>query len=225
MLARKIEPFYEDYDFTNDWFAPQAGAWREMFGVLKPKRLLEVGCYEGRATTFMIEETAKYCEPSITCIDTWAGGFDLTPEAMRGVKDRFDHNTAVAMQRVGVDRFALRTIREKSMIALAQLIGEMDDATMTDAPHEGQFDFIYIDASHTAPDVLTDAVLAFNLLPVGGVIVFDDYMWALEKPNELDLLNMPKFAIDTFVNMFARKLAFRPFGVNNWQFLVQKTAA
>ena len=37
------------------------------------------------------------------------------------------------------------------------------------------FDLIYIDASHYAPDVLSDAVLAFKLLKPGGILIFDDY--------------------------------------------------
>ena len=42
--------------------------------------------------------------------------------------------------------------------------------------HKESFDFIYIDPSHQAPDILTDAVLAFKLLRLSGVMVFDDYL-------------------------------------------------
>jgi predicted O-methyltransferase YrrM len=38
------------------------------------------------------------------------------------------------------------------------------------------FEFIYIDGSHQAPDVISDAILSFHLLKSGGVIAFDDYL-------------------------------------------------
>jgi predicted O-methyltransferase YrrM len=68
------------------------------------------------------------------------------------------------------------------------------------------FDFIYIDGSHMAQDVLCDAVLAFRLLRVGGVIVFDDYIWFETLPEGKDPLRCPKPAIDAFVNLHFRKV-------------------
>ena len=58
------------------------------------------------------------------------------------------------------------------------------------------FDFIYIDAGHSASDVLTDGILSFHLLKVGGVIVFDDYEYAEDT----------KFAVDAFVRAFDKEL-------------------
>jgi len=42
---------------------------------------------------------------------------------------------------------------------------------------QGPFDIVYIDGSHWAPDVLTDALMAWPLLKTGGVMIFDDYNW------------------------------------------------
>jgi SAM-dependent methyltransferase len=213
MLAQKLVEMPADYEFTNSWFAPQEPAWRELFGKIKPRRLLEIGCYEGRATTFMIEAASEYGDPDITCVDTWAGAVDLPLEAMAGVEGRFDQNTKIALSRC-VNPVTFHKRKQPSLIALSEMVSNGE-----------QFDFIYIDGSHTAPDVLTDAVLAFQLLPIGGVIVFDDYTWRMEPPGREDPLNMPKFAIDTFVNMFQRKLAWTPFGAGYAQFAIQKTAA
>ena len=41
----------------------------------------------------------------------------------------------------------------------------------------GAIDFIYVDGSHQAHDVLCDAILSFKLLRVGGIVCFDDYLW------------------------------------------------
>lgn len=39
----------------------------------------------------------------------------------------------------------------------------------------GGYDLIYVDGDHCAASVLHDAVLSFELLKVGGLLVFDDY--------------------------------------------------
>ena len=39
------------------------------------------------------------------------------------------------------------------------------------------YDLIYVDGSHTARDVLQDAVLGWGLLKRGGLMIFDDYLW------------------------------------------------
>jgi predicted O-methyltransferase YrrM len=68
------------------------------------------------------------------------------------------------------------------------------------------FDLVYVDGSHIAPDVLADAVLAFQLLRVGGLMIFDDYIWSMDPDGRQDSLRMPKPAIDVFINIFQRKL-------------------
>ena len=88
---------------------------------------------------------------------------------------------------------------------------------------EAPFDLIYIDGSHTAADVLIDAVLAFQLLRVGGVMIFDDYLWSMEPALSVDPLNMPKPAIDAFAAIFLRKTRVLP-GLPNAQCYVEKIA-
>jgi predicted O-methyltransferase YrrM len=200
------------YEFTNAWFTPHEYDWRDLFDSLKPKQLLEVGCYEGQATTFMIDTASRYCDPTIVCVDTWEGSVDLPPEAMEGVEARFDRNTKAALGQ-SQRNVTFQKCRKHSFIALCDL-----------AVTGKRFDFIYIDASHTAPDVLTDAALAFRLLNIGGVMIFDDYTWCMEPQGRQDPLNMPKFAIDTFVNMFMRKIKFTGFGAGRAQYAISKVA-
>ncbi len=57
-------------------------------------------------------------------------------------------------------------------------------------------DFIYVDGSHTTRDVLSDAVLSFDLLKTGGMMAFDDYLW--QGYPKQPLLN-PKIGIDAFL--------------------------
>ncbi len=79
-----------------------------------------------------------------------------------------------------------------------------------------------MDGSHQAPDVLADAVFAFPLLKVGGLMIFDDYLWSMELPGQQDSFNMPKPAIDAFVNIYQRKV--RVLSAPLYQLYVMKTA-
>lgn len=200
-----------DYDFTQDWFSAHAAHWLALVDRVQPRRILEVGCYEGRASTFFIEQI-DLTGGTLTCVDTWTGSADLPPEAMVGVEHRFDHNTAVALSRC-VRPVTFHKRKRASLRALADMVAR-----------EEHFDLIYIDGSHTAPDVLTDAVLAFELLRFGGAMVFDDYAWQFEPQGRQDPLNMPKPAIDAFVNLNLRRLTSAPFGNGHWQYLILRTA-
>jgi predicted O-methyltransferase YrrM len=114
-------------------------------------------------------------------------------EVMQGVERRFDSNTKAALEWSGST--TLHKIKAKSTKALPLLLSEGK-----------RFDFVYIDGSHVASDVLQDAVDGFRLLREGGGMIFDDYVWCMEPHGQEDALNMPKPAIDAFVNINARKL-------------------
>ena len=70
-----------------------------------------------------------------------------------------------------------------------------------------------------ASDVLSDAILSFELLKINGIIGFDDYLWKL--PNTNNLLTNPKIAIDSFTNIFALRSAI--FRTPNHQVYIKKT--
>lgn len=67
---------------------------------------------------------------------------------------------------------------------------------------EKSFDLIYIDGSHLGRDVLVDAVLAFDRLKVGGLMVFDDYAWYTDWAPEI----RPGPAIDAFITEYRHEL-------------------
>jgi predicted O-methyltransferase YrrM len=187
-MSERVAPVQDQesqYLFTVDWFDAHAAIWRELLTKSPPKRVLEIGSYEGRSACFLFDECASLQE--LTCVDTWEGG------AMPDVERRFDWNISCAQSR-RVNPVRLRKIKARSSEALPALIVSKE-----------QFDWVYVDGSHKAPDVLTDAVNAFYLLRVGGVLIFDDYLWSA-GPNE-NLLELPKPAIDAFSNIFHQKLA------------------
>ena len=74
------------------------------------------------------------------------------------------------------------------------------------------YDIIYIDGDHGAIAVLSDVILSFTSLKVGGMLIFDDYQWEeainyIDKSIELSEEEIsrlqPKIAIDSFINVFA----------------------
>ena len=70
-------------------------------------------------------------------------------------------------------------------------------------------DFVYVDGSHEALDVLEDAVISFCLLKIGGIMIFDDYNWNSRAALANPLLH-PKPAIDAFVNNNLSRLYIIP---------------
>lgn len=185
-----------EYEFTQDWFSMNAPVWRQLFEKNKPSRILEIGSFEGRSAVFTIEQCAAHRPIQLACVDPWIGSADIEPSLMRGVEERFDRNLARAMARAPhkVDLLKIKQPSKQALVGMLATSGE------------GAFDFVYVDGSHTAPDVLADAVLAFELVRVGGVIAFDDYLWAAEPNGAQDSLNMCKPAIDAFVNLYQRRL-------------------
>lgn len=206
-------PRARSYRFSQDWFSNHIPAWEKVLSRIRPLRLIEIGCFEGRATTYMIQRCSEFGPITLCCIDTWSGSVDLSPAQMVGVEDRFDNNVALAISNVGA-KVNFRKLKQPSSSALVQLL----------STGEKRYDLIYIDGSHTAPDVLLDAVLAFRLLRIGGIMIMDDYLWTMEPQRSVDLLNTPKLAIDAFTSIYLRKLRILS-DLPNTQCFVEKIAA
>lgn len=190
--TRGARPLSDQFEFTQDWFGPYEPIWTEVLRRLLPRssKILEIGSYEGRSATWLIRN-ALSDDGVLYCIDTWSGGIEHDPSIMGAVEARFDRNIAIA--RAHKPGVKVRKIKGTSDLALARLLGE----------HANSFDFIYVDGSHQAADVLTDLILAFGLCRVGGLIVCDDYLWQFGQ----NPLLVPKTAIDAFVNCFMLKVA------------------
>ncbi len=188
------------YEFSNDWFAHAKPAWSQILAQLRPVKILEVGSFEGQSTCFLIETQGAREACELHCIDTWQGGIEHDGANMPLVEQRFLRNTKAACHSVP-HQVDLRIHKSRSDFALAQLFVQ---------GYESYFDFIYIDGSHQAPDVLADAVLAFRLLRAGGIMAFDDYLWAEVLPGGIDMLRIPKPAIDAFINLYFRQLRVLP---------------
>src|SRR5262245_1820862 len=138
------------YEFTIDWLAAHVPTWDGLIEKYRPSRILEIGCYEGRATSYLIESCSRHKPIAITCTDTWTGNTSNEYERhhMAAVEARFDGNVSAAKE-LAINSVMVTKTRGASTKVLAEMVGR---ATHT------EFDLIYVDGSHKAKDVLADAV-------------------------------------------------------------------
>jgi predicted O-methyltransferase YrrM len=221
-----------DYKFTQDWFSHNIPVWEQLATLLpERKSFLEIGSFEGRSAVWIIENMMNPGD-WIDCVDTWEGSEEHKNGELSGAEDRFIYNIDVALGGAEVEerdaerkfpypthtRYASPAPNEggrkkvyryecTSTQYLGSKLGGYDNKNL--------FNFIYIDGSHIAKDVLTDACMAWPLLKQGGLLVFDDYLWGESR----DILHRPRLAVDFFVNIFAESLDIVHIG---HQFVVRK---
>ena len=190
------------HEFTNSWFDESARInWDQLIPSLAPRRALEIGSFEGASACYLLGYLGGSEGGELHCIDTWDGGIEHARGSafeadMPTVEQRFWNNIAVSSRAA---KHSVKVVAHKGH-------SDLQLANLLSSGRQGYFDFIYIDGSHQAPDVLSDAVLAFKLLRVGGIIAFDDYLWSSITPYGIDPLRCPKPAIDAFTNLYCRKL-------------------
>jgi predicted O-methyltransferase YrrM len=170
------------YRFTAYWHKRRAADWEKVLAPYKGREglaYLEVGAFEGRSLIWMLENVLTHATSTATAVDPFMPDYEAT----------FDGNIVAS----GAGKRVTK-IKELSQSALRKL--PLDS-----------FDVIYIDGSHTADDVLADAVLAWGLLRRGGLVIFDDYTWPGRPdgdplPPEL----LPKIAIDAFITAYRSEI-------------------
>lgn len=168
--------------FTNEWFEITGRANFEKYAKIPGGEFLEIGCYEGRASCWLMENNP---EAYLTVIDTFSGSKEHDAQFETTLLARFTDNIEPYKNRVnvkqGCSRSVLKTIYFDTNV----------------------FDFIYIDGSHQASDVLEDAVLAFPLLKENGIMIFDDYTWGQGRMSPYDI---PVTGIDAFLSVYGNQL-------------------
>ena len=164
------------YQFTHDWFSMRSPEWREHVvpRLPRPFRWLEIGSHEGMSACWMLDEVMQPGD-TITCVDTWGGPFNSVQPG--SYESRFDANVAGRAEK----------IKCRSHVFLARALAE-----------QRMYDGVYIDGDHEARIVLEDSVLAWRLLRVGAVIVWDDYRWTSVNVSVIP----PQPAIDAFLSMY-----------------------
>lgn len=147
-------------NFTNDWFTSRIPGWSEILAELQgqPIHALEIGCYEGMATLWLLENILTHPSSNITVIDTFEG----SKEHQQGkYKTSFKFTEQLFKENIQPYAKKVRIVKGKSQEKLLTL--------------RDSFEFIYIDGSHETRDVLTDGIVSWQLLSHNGIMIFDDY--------------------------------------------------
>jgi predicted O-methyltransferase YrrM len=169
------------YVFSEDWFSWNIPVWE-----------LQLASFVDRPETHYLEIGVFEGRSMLWALDhvlthpsSRATGIDpQIPEVLESNLEKSGHGKRV------------RLIRGSSQIELRRL--PLDS-----------IDIIYIDGSHTADDVLADAVLSWDLLKVGGVLIFDDYEWDgsfITGEGPMPASVVPRAAIDAFLFAYANEI-------------------
>jgi hypothetical protein len=208
VLKQSAAAFEEHYHalcaslrFSHDWFSNKIWLWHDILAPIRKTRanILEVGVFEGRSVVFCLEFLPRSTIVAIAhfvCKKGWTSSQGITLEA--DCEEIFDGNVARYGNRV-------RKMTSSSWAGLSALIYE-----------RATFDLIYVDAAHNTPDVLADSLLAWRMLKVGGLMIWDDFMldvWSM-SPNSVTQ------GICTFLKMYAGQYEWLHAG---WQVAVRKT--
>lgn len=125
----------------------------------KPITYVEVGCWAGAASEWM-------CRNVLTSPDSRAYGIDPYIQSemrRRHPAEAIKAEAADRVREVVGDRW--RWLYEKSSAGLRRLRGTIGDDSI---------DLLYLDGIHEAYGVVQDFVLAWPMLKVGSVVIFDD---------------------------------------------------
>jgi len=186
--------YNKDQKYTEKWFDRMIPIWEKLFTqYISPigiKNVLEIGCYEGRATSFVCEKFLQK-GTNYDVVDTFGG--TLEESGMSGTADRlekddfiynnFKHNVSFYPD------INFNIYREYSQYALPKL-----------EKKGNKYDFIYIDASHRADDTFIDAYYAHKMLNSKGLLIFDDFGW--KDPKQPHPVNSPELGIRLFLTMY-----------------------
>ena len=173
----------KNYQFQpeTDWFTKNLQYWEKHLLPLKGlpnMHFLEIGSFEGRSSVWLLDTILTSPTSSLTCIDA----FEEPPS------DYFDNKL--------IEPNFYHNIKESGAESKMQIIKGFSNKILPTLIPE-TYDFIEIDASHKAKDVLDDAVFSWRLLKKGGLLFFDDYEYT-EGNSEID---RPKMAIDAFLSV------------------------
>ena len=206
----KIHP-QEGKEFSVDWFSGNLDSWNEIvvsqFNGKENVRCLEVGSFEGKSTVFTAENVCNGPNSIIHAVDHWLGSYAEK-----------EHDGVAAEDKLYC-RFVLNT-KSYEQVSLyrdsaAKVLTHMNSLHLKEV-HD-KYNFLYIDASHWAKDVMVDAVMGWEILNVNGILVFDDYGgWTLESriPH-----TGPQLAIDSFLQTYSTMYHDIR---TNWQRYVEK---
>jgi hypothetical protein len=179
--------------------------------------IIEIGVFHGGTTNLLCD---KYLAPGgkVIGVDPLSDGVYVpiepgTPETIR----KIHHSHWKAMCTKQYEAFVANTARNADKIELVRMASSEAFPELL-AAYEGKVDLIYVDGDHRAAAVWKDATNSFRLCRVGGLILFDDYLW---RKGQIDPELTPLPAIDRFLAEYKGKIEVLKKG---WRVMVRKVA-
>lgn len=175
-----------------DFFSHNIPLWNGIFADLKGKPNLlfvEVGSLHGRSAEWLLQNVLTHPSSRLTSVDVFAE----TPESLAYCALLKYAPESPLSEREFDDRIAGTGSADR----VTKLVGESERMLRTIPLHS--VDCVYIDGSHTSRNVLTDLVLSWGVLKLGGILIADDYDLAMFADNPL---KNPKIGIDAFLAVF-----------------------
>jgi len=188
--AENIAKPDKKYTFTSDWFTHNIPNWTQILNPMKGKpdlTYLEIGVYEGRSFFWVMDNILTAPSSKAVAIDIFDGD---------------------------VERRFLDNMRRSGHSSKIRLIKGFSQQKLRELPLNS-FDLIYIDGDHRSKGVLMDAILSWDLLKDGGILIFDDYKLFSGLPMEM----RPEFAIDVFLTLFPDEFQIL---IKDYQLIVRK---
>jgi SAM-dependent methyltransferase len=182
----------QEPDYSVDWFSNNIPLWDQVFDHVKLRgkdnlKFLEIGCFEGRASNYLLDNILTAEGSKLHVVDTFEGSKE---EAGMKWDENYDFDALINKFKGNVSKHGDKVVIHRGMSG---------DILKTDF-EPNTFDFIYIDGAHTAYGVLQDAILAHPLLKVGGIVIFDDFGW--KDPTNLHPTNSPELGVTCFFNAY-----------------------
>lgn len=148
------DDWFAGKDLTRDMLRGKAARWLTLLEPWrdKPCDVLEVGSYEGRSAIVFLEYLF-HCR--LTAIDIF-----MDP----AVEARFDRNMADYGTRV-------TKIKARAIPTMERMV--LNEDTF--------FDVIYLDTGKRRVISHANSVLAWPLLRIGGIMIWDDFQWGQDK--------------------------------------------
>lgn len=168
-----------------NWFEQIAKANFEQF--LLPEagkpglRYLQLGAFTGDASLWMLENVLTGEGSTLTDVDTWEGAPN------EPIQEAMDFEDVYQTYLSKVERF--KNVGHFRITTQEFLLGPRN--------RQYNFNFIYVDAHHTAASALIDSELSWRLLYRDGILAIDDYEWEHPDGNPI---HAPKLGIKMFLD-------------------------
>ncbi|MFN3808131.1 class I SAM-dependent methyltransferase [Asticcacaulis sp.] len=156
----------------------------ELFRTLPQGDIVEIGSWWGRSAALFVLLAHHYDIGSVLCVDPWraenlAQGVDVLDKASEGV----DADEAFSIFQTNLTPLAngrLNYIRAESVdgAKLYAASNAVDSEAFGRTHYQGQIALLHIDGNHSFEHADADAKAWTPYVAPGGVIVFDDYVWA-----------------------------------------------